>query len=320
LEKIAYVTHSDKNYLSRALSLVSSLRRNGANEPVYLFCNDKWTFETLERFPKLGLNIIKTDQLSIEYPDLANAYRNRSKLEFYYCISPFIVRYLLDRGFECVVYLDSDLCFYENPTPIINKLTHFDLGIVPHRFKPEHKDLEKYGKFNVGMLFFRDTAASISTLTWWQAACLDSTSSILKENSYADQKYLDTFPELGARVYIFEDSGHNAAPWNCNSILENSNGSLNAEGSSLVYFHFSGLKIYKRYALLGFTTYRIRPNVSIKKMYSTYIHNVIVWEQKLGNPNRIDYRRLRFLDLLFYLKYLDFILIRRKIIKDLDNS
>ena len=307
--KIAYVTHSDKNYLSRALALIASLRQHGSADNIFLFCNDEWTYESTPDFPDLGIRFVKTSDLRDEYPELDYAFNNRSILEFYYCISPFVVRYLIDKGYECVVYLDSDLYFYENPTPLISSLSTYDLGIVPHNFKPEHADLEKYGKYNVGMLFFWNTPSGLETLSWWQEACIDSTSSVLTRNSYADQKYLDQFPSLGARVHIFEDDGQNAAPWNCYSLTGYDQESFYLANSKVFYFHYSGLRIYKHFATLGFTTYRYKPNKTMKKMYSSYINEVLFWEKSLGNPNRIDYRKRSVLDLVFAIKYGDYVLI-----------
>jgi hypothetical protein len=310
LEKIAYVTHSDKNYLSRALALIASMRERKAADDIFLFCNDDWSYEKIQSCSDLNIRTIKTNELRVEYPELEQAFNDRSILEFYYCISPFVVRYLIDKGYECVVYLDSDLFFYENPTPLISNLAAYDLGIVPHNFKPEHIDLEKYGKFNVGMMFFRNTVSSLKTLSWWQTSCLESTSSQLTKNSYADQKYLDRFPSMGSKLYIFEDEGLNAAPWNCYRLTSQDQDSYYLTSSRVFYFHYSGLRIYNRFATLGFTTYRYRPNTIMKKMYSQYIREVLYWENVLGNPNRRDYRKRRFLDFAFAFKYSDFVLIQ----------
>ncbi len=307
--KIAYVTHSDRNYLSRAFALIASMRHHATGDDIFLFCNDEWAYEKAADYSVLKIQAVKTSELRVEYPELEQAFKDRSILEFYYCISPFVVKYLIDKGYECVVYLDSDLYFYENPTPMISSLGAYDLGIVPHNFKPEHVDLEKYGKFNVGMMFFRNTISSLETLSWWQMACLESTSSILTKNSYADQKYLDRFPSMGSRVYIFEDEGLNAAPWNCYSLTGHDRDSFFLDSSKVFYFHYSGLRIYNRFATLGFTTYRYRPNRTMKKMYSSYIREVLYWENVLGNPNRRDYRKRKFVDFAFALKYSDFVLI-----------
>jgi len=64
------------------------------------------------------------------------------------------------------------------------------------------------------------------------------------EGRFADQKYLDQFPERFADVRISRHPGVNLAPWNLDNhtLWTGGDGSLLVDGRPLIFFHFHGLR------------------------------------------------------------------------------
>jgi len=65
--------------------------------------------------------------------------------------------------------------------------------IHEHRFSPEQKDLEIYGKYNVGLLMFKNDQRGMTVLKWWKDKCNEWCYGRLEKDRYGDQMYLNQF-------------------------------------------------------------------------------------------------------------------------------
>jgi lipopolysaccharide biosynthesis glycosyltransferase len=308
--ELGIITHCDANYLSRALALINSLRINGDTAPIHVLCHDTFS---LEKLNSLGLDDVYGISRKVMFdlfPELVEAEGTRSSLEFYYLFSPYLVKYLQYLDYEQLVYLDSDLYFFGTLELTLSPVQEFDIGIVPHRFDQPHSHLEIYGVYNVGLVYFRNNRLAMSTLEWWAKSCLQSTKIEVTETSFGDQKYLQFFELMKAKIHIFDSHGHNAAPWNNHSAELLQANEIAIRGEKLCYFHFSSLRIYRSVAILGFAGYGRKPSKIMKKfVYRKYINEVLYWENTIGNPNRIDYRRIGYRSVLSVIKYRDFLIL-----------
>lgn len=309
-DKIGLITHCDINYLSRALTLIDSLRAQKYNSPVHVLCHDSLSFQQITQLNLSNVYPLKRSDIYEKFPELISAEKNRTSLEFYYCFSPFLLKYLQHLKYDNLVYLDSDLYFFNTPEKTLDLANGYDVGVVPHRFEINDSNLIQYGIYNVGLVYFKNNVNAIDTLEWWADSCIKSTKLEVTEISFGDQKYLDFFKGKRASVFEFLAHGDNAAPWNCNLAEIINCDEIVIKGAHLNYYHFSGLKIYRKFATLGFTSYRKKPNRIMKnRVYRRYIERVIYWESLIGNPNRIDYRKLKFREILNAIKYKDLIFI-----------
>ncbi len=81
--------------------------------------------------------------------------------------------------------------------------------------RPWLRHYEQHGKFNVGILSFRNDTAGRVCLADWRARCLDWCFDRLDDGKYADQKYLDGWPaKVGLALLVLDHPGVNLAPWN----------------------------------------------------------------------------------------------------------
>ncbi len=307
--KLGLITHCDINYLSRALALINSLRENGESAQIHVLCHDLLSLEKLNELQLLGVNGISRSTMFQYFPELIEAEKTRNSLEFFYLFSPYLLKYLERLGYEQLVYLDADLYFFDSLESTIKLTDEYDVGIIPHRFEPRDSHLNKYGIYNVGLVYFKTNNKALKTLNWWAESCMRSTKFEITESAFGDQKYLDYFHLMGAKIFTNYSHGHNAAPWNCNSVEVTKLGEISVKGEKLFFYHFSGLKIYKKFATLGFTPFRKKPNRAMRRrIYKRYIQVVVSWEKIIDNPNYKNQRSLQILEIVHLIRHKDYVI------------
>ena len=294
LNENAYVTIYDIRYLSRALVLINSIRNTGNNSDIVLLALDRDSEKALQKLNLENLTVINIEKLETKFKELILAKSDRSKLEYFFCLTPFVIKYAMEMtSKKTISYIDSDIWFAQNPAHLLIDKSKYDIGIVKHNF-PEHLlFMEKNGIYNVGFLYFQKNNNSIEVLDWWASSCIKSTSIESYKNIYADQKYLESFFDFQAKVEIFSLDGHNSAPWNCNNLQRNSNIFMTQNGNNLIYFHFSGLRIFKFFYMMGYNSYSWRPNKVIRtNLYANYVKEIRKWDKVISGRHMSDHRKL----------------------------
>jgi hypothetical protein len=278
-KKICIVTHCDINYAAKALSLVKSLINFGYRDTIVLIGHDEETVLKFKRLKIVQLHIYHISELEDSFPEILAAKNNRSALEYFYCVTPFLIKFVKKFfNSEVNVYLDSDTFFFSDFHQIELSTNDYSVAITPHHFSSENKGLERNGKFNVGLVAFNSNHGANKLLEWWSTKCLQSTALNLSYGVYGDQKYLDEFEILDNHVKVINYPGCNAAPWNCSSAVKSDDQIFVLDGarkSKLVFFHFSGLKRLHFINLLGFVPFRVRPSRNLKKfVYLPYLDSL----------------------------------------------
>lgn len=244
-----YCTYFDQGFLIQGLAMWRSLRRNDAGALLWVLALDDPTAGILRRLEDPRLKVV--DLVGFEAGDkaLAAAKDNRSRVEYYFTLSPCWPLWLLQRypEIEQVTYLDADLFVFAPLEKVWAEMEgrRASVMLTAHRFAPVLKRYEKHGVFNVGILSFRRDEIGLACLTDWRSRCLDWCYDRLEEGKYADQKYLEAWPrKWGESVWVCKTPGVNAAPWNwTNHRATVAGGSVVAfEGGPLVIFHFARLR------------------------------------------------------------------------------
>ncbi len=243
-----FCTLFDKNYLTRGLSLYNSLLKHCPDFKLWILCMDDNCFQMLK---KLELEKAELIQLkNFEDPELLKAKCNRSHGEYCWTCTPSICLYVLrnNKKLKTITYLDSDLFFYSSPLPIYEEFNNNSIMIIPHRLPSfKKKKEEEAGKFNVGMLIFRNNTNGLNCLNWWRRKCNEWCFNYVENNKYGDQKYLDEFPKKFPDVHILQHIGANVAPWNIrNYKITKKNKETYIDNSILIFYHFYQFKIHPR--------------------------------------------------------------------------
>lgn len=275
---IHYCTYFDRNYLTRAMALHRSLVRHSPSFTLWALCLDDEAFEALEGLRLDGIRPIRLAELEAADPELLAVKGSRSRVEYYFTLSPCLPRYLLAEHpeIDLITYLDADLLFYSSPQPVFDELGTGSVLIVPHRFPDSLKHLEEYGVFNVGLLSFRSDAASGAVLDRWREQCLEWCYDRVEGDRFADQKYLDKWPGLPG-VVVLRHPGADLAPWNvAGHRLDLAQDPPTVDGRPLVFYHFQGVKqVGPGLWDVALDRYGVRDHQLRDRLYRPYVRAVL---------------------------------------------
>jgi len=160
-----FCTYFDKNYLSRGLALYDSLTQHSNPFVLYVLCMDQFTYNYLLNTNYVHIRAISLSDVEKEDPELRAAKNNRNLIEYYFTCTPVLPIYILKHFYNIniITYLDADLYFYSDLTPIFNELNSNSVLIIEHRFPENELNLnKKHGTFNVGVISFLSQSSPIS--------------------------------------------------------------------------------------------------------------------------------------------------------------
>ena len=305
-----FATFFDKNYLSRGIVLYNSLQEQKIDFKLFILCLDNETSIFFLNNNLTYSNVITLSLEDFEFNDaeLSVAKNNRSVIEYYFTLSPCLPLYLLKK-FELphICTLDADILFLSSPQSLFNYLSDYSIIITPHKFSNEILEYNQYGTYNVSFQIFKNDACGLQCLQQWRKQCITWCGDYYdeKNNRFADQKYLDTWPiDYPNKVKVLDDSFSGIAPWNLNNYaLAYSNNSFTSDGNPLIYYHFQHFKILNKWiALNGFENYKVTINNTIKKLYYLYwkkIQNINLQIQvKKDTSKRVDLSKKIILQLI----------------------
>jgi hypothetical protein len=241
-----YCTYFDSRYAVQGLALWLSLRRHDETAVLWVLGLDKAVVAALRQLAEPNLRVVSLAELETADPELVKVRAIRSWVEYVFTLSPCWPRFLLTRYPEIplLTYVDADMAFFSSPAPLFDALGTASVLIVEHRFPPFLRDLSERGRFNVGVQCFRNDAPGRAVLADWRERCLDWCHDRVEPDRFADQKYLDAWPEKFPGVVICAHPGVNLAPWNwMNYHYRFPSGQIQVDGAPLVIFHFARFRI-----------------------------------------------------------------------------
>lgn len=212
-----YCTYFDQNYLVKGLTMIRSLTfRSAAPVTVFVICFDQLTADFLTQLRDPSIIPISIEEIERDDPLLVACKSNRSKVEYLWTTTPTIILRVLERNpaIDILTYLDADLFFFNSPQPIFQELGTGNALIHEHRFPPRHAHLIKNGRFNVGLMCFRNNAVGLEILRWWRERCIEWCYLEPKDGKMGDQGYLNDWPEKFPGIVSSAHIGVGTAPWN----------------------------------------------------------------------------------------------------------
>jgi len=166
-----------------------------------------------------------------------------------WALKPVFTKFLLESGYDQVMYVDNDIYFYSSPDFLFEKLLTSSFLITPHFYKSNpNKDqnwLEanyRVGLYNAG--FFAVNRTAIPILDWWANCCAYNVKKAYWRGLFDDQKYLDLVPVIFENVEVVKHRGCNFAGWNCDEVALNFKEEvLYIDNDKLVFIHFAQLSM-----------------------------------------------------------------------------
>jgi hypothetical protein len=297
-----FCTLFDKHYLSRGIVLIESLQRCSPSFTLYVLCLDEDTFHILQKCKYANIRLIRISELEQTDNELYTCQYNRSRVEYYFTLSPCLPLYILEHiapNIDFICSLDADLCFYHDPSVIFEDFDKYSILITAHHFH-EQLDIDfysKYGIYNVSFQAFKNNLTGIACLKYWRQQCIEWCYDYVdaENNRFADQRYLDNWVSLFKNeVKIVLPNTEGVAPWNINSIsLAFENNKLMVKDKPLIYYHFQGLRLLNKYVIIpSFYGYNTKNTLTVEKyLYLPYIKSLQKTQEQFSNiRNAINLR------------------------------
>ncbi len=231
------------DHLPYARVLYASLRRFEPSIQIHVLITDDGDYESFDGFKCISAPAISTNR---SFSDLRRKYAHTNMDYFRWSLKPVLISYLLEKGFEKVIFADPDLYFINPFGFLFEILDSSSLIVTPHWNSIEPQELEesllpvlRNGLYNAGLV--GSSAKGLPAIKWWAEACHYKIDKQPDLGVYVDQKYLDILPVEYEQTCILKHRGCNLASWNMNSnkrTLVNGKLLINQEFDP-VFIHFT---------------------------------------------------------------------------------
>lgn len=265
-----FVTLFDSLFLPQGLALHMSMQRHVKSFTLWILCVDDEAYDTLARLNLVNVQLLQLSKL--ETTELKHVKPSRTKGEYCWTLTPFTPKFVFESApsVQKVTYIDADIWFYKNPSPIFEELNRSGKSVLitEHAYAAEHDQTSTSGRFCVQfMTFKRDTGENVRK--WWEERCLEWCFARFENGKFGDQKYLDIWPEIFQdEVHILEKKEFAQAPWNATRYPY-------SEG---IFWHFHGLRLLGnsngKITRINYGNYHL-PKCVTDNIYSPYCSDLI---------------------------------------------
>jgi len=275
---INFCTLFDSNYFSRGIALYESLAKHCGDFHIYIFAFDQKCLESLKKIDFDKATIISLQEFEDE--ELLSAKPTRSRMEYCWTCTPTIILYALETyNHESCTYVDADLYFFKSPELLLEEMEDNSVLISEHRYTPRYDQSEKYGKYCVQFMTFKNNVRGKTALDWWRNACNAWCYAKREKGKFGDQKYLDDWLERFEGVHLLQHLGGGVAPWNVQqyNLIKNEKGLFCKVKNSriefeLIFYHFHHLQFLIN-GQIDLGSYKLSGNVK-KLIYKPYIKHL----------------------------------------------
>lgn len=295
--KVNLVAYLDANYLHKALVCYDSLRKFYSGKfRMYIYCFDKITFDILRKFNLEDLIPIPKEEFEI--PEILSQKSRKKSYEYFWTYTPTVLLQTMAKTpkDEIVVYMDTDMMFFDSPQCIFDELEDKDVLIQPNNFSVKERwQFEPIGYYCTSFNVFRNNDNSARIVKDWQKQCIEWCGATFGEGKFGDQKYMDFWLDKYEGVREVTTVGADVAPWNIQKYdVSNRNGKVFINNKPLIYYHFHSFKMsFSDYSYIiegdRDNCYDIRED-AIKYIYTPYIEAMRAKIMLLKKePNFLEY-------------------------------
>ena len=259
-----YVTLFDSLFLPQGLALHVSLERHAGPYVLWVLCMDEASRSVLERLALPNVRLLSI--ADCETDSLRAVKKERSRVEYYWTLSPFTTRFVFERDPSATraTYVDADLWLRRHPSPLFAEMERAgkQVLITEHAYAPGFDQSEVSGRFCVQFMTF--TRSGEPVRKWWEERCIEWCFVRPEDGKFGDQKYLDEFPVLfGDLVHVLGAKEAMQAPWNASRF----------DADDAVAYHFHGLRLLDDGWVSLDTAYPI-PRKTHRRVYEPYLRDL----------------------------------------------
>ena len=263
MSRICCYTSFNYAYLGRALTLLATLRAAQPDWEVCAVVVDEPPQGELQTDLLAAFDIVLGVH-DLRIPRVRAWLFKHDVIEACTAVKGAAMLWLMDAGYDAIVYLDPDIAVFHPLDPIVTALDTAAILLTPHQCSPnrDHRVMQdnelasmQFGVFNLGFIAVRNDDAGRCFAEWWAEqlarACYDDVAAGL----FTDQRYIDLVPGLFDHVGIIRDPGCNVASWNLSTrrLTICRDGDIRINDALLRFMHFTkinavGDAMIERYA------------------------------------------------------------------------
>ena len=228
--------------------------------------------------------VIPLRQIEEKDNRLYKAKENRSLVEYYFTLTPLLIKEALDTipNAKRATYLDSDLYFHHSPEALWEEIGSAPMAFVEHRFSEEYRDKIAYGRFNVGWNTFDRSTTAQKALNWWAERCIEWCYDRIEGEKFADQGYLTEIEKEFDGVHVIEYPGINLAEYNLdNYYLSLDKNGPYANNRPVIYWHMHCLFENQDGSFKTLLRPDLMKDPVIEWAYRFYVHKLQTISQRL---------------------------------------
>jgi hypothetical protein len=243
--RVAVGTVASRHFLPMARVLTESLRQFHPDVPFVLALAEP------ESTPPGGIQwceAVPIDALGL--PSLREYRFQYTLSQIVISAKAYLLRYLLDRGFDRAVFLDCDILVLGDISSLLWPPEEASIQLTPHLLDPigaargidDELTILKSGVFNGGFIGVAESSAARRFLDWFQRRLTTDCRHDLQAGLHNDQRWLDLAPALFPATRIERDPGANVAYWNLHErrVTVDGGEDVRVNGAPARFFHFSG--------------------------------------------------------------------------------
>ncbi len=270
-----YCSTFSKGYAYRGLLLYNSLLRWDKDFHFFMVCLNDEVKKLFEQMNLKNATIISMSAVESEDPQLPAVKEMRNEQEYAWTSKASVMLHILSNfeHIDHIVWLDGDTLFFSDPEPIFEEWGQHSIMLNKGRWnKAEQRNIERYGRYNTGLMGFRRDKQALGCLNWFRDRLIEWCYAREEKKLWSDQVYVNDWPERFSSVTVVKNIGINVTP---PVIVDNKvtgDGKyIYINGKRLVFFHYSQFTYYdgNEFELCRFVQY-LSDDV-LKMIYLPYI-------------------------------------------------
>ena len=207
------------DYFPKAVVLYKSLKSFDKNVLLNILIAD--TKEINPQINSEGIKLSSIKQL-VNHSLVKELYEKYAHINldyFRWSLKSVFTNYLLQSGYDKIIYVDCDMFFVNNYNFLFDHLDNDDILLIPNwnNTNPLDNQSAFLSNFTSGMFsagFFGVNKNALAAMDWWANACHFMMGEHIEEGVNDDQRYLDMFPVLFEKTKIIRHRGCNIGAWN----------------------------------------------------------------------------------------------------------
>jgi hypothetical protein len=213
---MSFCTYVNGDYLIKVNVCIYTLLKQDPSMKMYVLCFDNIAFQGIKNLNKKQVIPIKMADFEKKFPQIPAIKNTRTQKDYFVTTKPFLPEYIFQEFKEDkTIFVDADMAFWSDPNEIFDIYKNHSLLVTDHELVPVYES----GRFNVGLVGFKNDPNCKEFLDWWQKKCINWCKWEEHKNGwwYAEQGYLNVLhdnPNKFKGVLSCPNPGVNLGPWN----------------------------------------------------------------------------------------------------------